>query len=686
MGYRVGVDVGGTFTDLICLTPDGQVVLDKTPTTLDDQSRGVMTGLEQLAATHGRTLREFCEQLDLLVHGTTTADNAMIEQAGAVTGLLTTEGHRDEIELRRCHKEEIWDPAYPAPFPIARRRQRIGVPERVNADGEAILPLDEDAVRAGVRRLKQLGCTSIAVCYLFSFLNPAHEQRTRELIQEEFPDVAHVSLSSEVLPKAPEFERTSTTLVNAYVAPLLQTYLQRLTERLRAAGYAGQWLIMQATGGVMPPDYVERKAVTLLGSGPTGGVLGAARQAERSGVRDFVSVDMGGTSYDVCLVRNGRPEVATDWNWRYRYFIGLPMVDVQSVGAGGGSIATVRAGALHVGPESAGSNPGPACYGRGGTRATVTDADCVLGWLPTAGFAGGRMSLDRDAAEAAIRRDVADPLGLDVTDAAWAIERMVHATMSDAVRRVLATKGADPRDLALLAFGGNGPVHAWAQAVELGIDRVLLPRTAPAFSAYGLLTADYLVDLVRAYVTPLSAVDRDRVATLFGELLDEADKELAPAQLDPERRRTELVAQLCYPGQNFDMAIPVPEGPQLREDDLLTLAERFHTAHEADRGFCFRRQEPLLRSLRVVVTGVTPPPPQARPTGTAGPDAAGKPGRKAYFGSGYLDTPVYDGPALAPGSVIVGPALVEEAFTVVVVAPGQQVTLDEHGSYDLRVR
>jgi N-methylhydantoinase A len=686
MGYRVGVDVGGTFTDLICVTPAGDVVLDKTPSTLDDQSRGVMTGLEQLASTHGLSLTEFCSQLDLLVHGTTTADNAMIEQAGAVTGLLTTEGHRDEIEMRRCHKEEIWDPAAPAPFAIARRRQRIAIPERMDSEGRAILPLDEDAVRAGVRRLKQLGCTSIAVSYLFSFLNPAHELRTLELVREEFPDVDHVSLSHEVLPKAPEFERTSTTLVNAYVAPILQRYIQRLTERLRDAGYAGQWLIMQSTGGVMPPDYVARKAVSLLGSGPTGGVLGAARQAERSGVTDFVSVDMGGTSYDVCLVRDGKPHVATDWNWRYRYFIGLPMVDVQSVGAGGGSIATVRAGALHVGPESAGALPGPVCYGRGGTRATVTDADCVLGYLPVTGFAGGRMTLDKDAAEQAIRRDVADPLGIDVTEAAWAIERMVHATMSDAVRRVLAGRGADPRDLALMAFGGNGAVHAWAQAAELGIDRVLIPRMAPAFSAYGLLTADYLVDLVRAYVTPLSAIDRARVAHLYAEMTDEADKELAPAQLPPDLLETELIAQLCYPGQNFDMAIPLPEGADLTESDLLTLAERFHSAHEADRGFCFRRQEPLLRSLRVVVTGRTAAPTNAVAGGTATPDGAGKGTRTAYFGSGYLETPVYDGPALAPGSRIEGPALVEEAFTVVVVAPGQTVTLDAHGSYDLRTR
>ena len=275
MGYRVGVDVGGTFTDLICVTPNGEVVIDKTPTTLDDQSTGVMNGLEQLAARFGVELDAFCRDLDILVHGTTTADNTMIEMNGAPTGLLVTEGHRDEIELRRCHKEEIWDPNYPGPAPIARRRARIPIPERVDFEGTPLLGLDEDAVRRGVQRLKKLGVRSIAVMYLFSFVNPAHERRTREIILEEFPDVEHISLSHEVMPRGPEFERVSTTLVNAYVAPRIAKYTTHLQDELRREGYAGPLLIMQSTGGVMPPDYVSRRAVTLLASGPTGGVMGA---------------------------------------------------------------------------------------------------------------------------------------------------------------------------------------------------------------------------------------------------------------------------------------------------------------------------------------------------------------------------------------------------------------------------
>jgi N-methylhydantoinase A len=678
------VDVGGTFTDLICVTPAGDVVLDKTPTTPDDQSTGVMDGLELLAARFGMPLAALCADLDLLVHGTTTADNAMIEMNGAPTGLLVTEGHRDEIEMRRVHKEEIWDPTYPAPEPIARRRARIPIPERMDFEGRTVVPLDEAAVRRGVQRLRALGVRSVAVMFLFSFVNPEHERRAGEIIREEFPDVAHVSLSHEVMARGPEFERTSTTLVNAYVAPRIAAYVTNLQEKLRVAGYGGPLLIMQSTGGVMPPDYVARRAVSLLASGPTGGVMGATLAAARAGVRDFVAIDMGGTSFDLCLVRDGRPEIKTDWNWRYRYYIGLPMVDVQSVGAGGGSIARVRQGALLVGPESAGSSPGPVCYGRGGSRPTVTDADAVLGYLPAGGFADGRITLDVDGARDAIERDVGRPLGLDVVEAAWGVERIVNANMANATRRVLAAHGADPRDLAVIAYGGNGAVHAWAIAAELGIDRVLVPRAAPAFSALGVLVADYVVDLVRAYVVPLSQVDLARLRSLTGELRDEATKELGPAGLADATVDVGVFVQMCYPGQNFDMSVPAPADDSFDEAALLDLAERFHDQHERERGFCFRNQQPVVRGVRLVARGTTPKPERFAPGGDRRDSGVTRSGtRPVYFGVEFVDTPVYAGPSLPAGTTVEGPALIEEPFTVVVVPPGASARLDEHGNYDL---
>lgn len=682
----MGVDVGGTFTDVICITPDDDVILEKAPTTPGDQSDGVMDGLRQLAGTLGVELGQLCDRLEAFVHGTTTADNIMIEMSGAKTGLLATEGHRDEIELRRDHKENIWDPAFPAPPPIARRRARIPIPERVDFEGNVVAAMDEEAVRRGARRLGALGVDSVAVCFLFSFVNPDHERRARQLIFEELPEVSHVSLSHEVLPRAPEFERTSTTLINAYVAPAITSYVERLVGRLRRAGFDGQVVLMQSSGGVMPPESVARRAVALLGSGPTGGVMAAALAAERSGVRNLVAVDMGGTSYDVCLVRDGTPAVATDWNWRHRYYVNLPMVDIHSVGAGGGSIARVRQGALLVGPDSAGSFPGPACYGRGGERATVTDADAVLGYLPATGFAAGRMELDLQAAKAALERHVARPLGQEVTEAAWAVERIVNANMANAVRKVLSSQGADPRELCLVAYGGGGAVHAWAQARELRIDRILVPRASPAFSALGLVVADYVVDLMRAYVVKLAEVDLERVRSLAAELHDEADKELAPANLGPGRTETSVFAQMCYHGQNFDMSVPLPQGEQISDEDLLELAERFHRLHEASRGFSFPNQQPLVRGVRLVQRGLTPKPALLAHLGTETDARAAQVGRRPVFlGQGFIDAPVYDGTTLGPGAVVEGPALIQEPFTVVVLAPGDLARLDRHGNYDIAV-
>jgi N-methylhydantoinase A len=395
---------------------------------------------------------------------------------------------------------------------------------------------------------------------------------------------------------------------------------------------------------------------------------------------------MGGTSFDICLVRNGRPEIKTDWNWRYRYYIGLPMVDVQSVGAGGGSIARVRQGALLVGPESAGSTPGPACYGRGGDRPTVTDADAILGYLPVDGFAGGRMHLDLAAARTAIKEHVADPLGIDVTEAAWGIQRIVDANMANATRKVLAGHGADPRDLALIAFGGNGAVHTAAIARELGISRILVPKAAPAFSALGVLVADYVVDLVRSYVTPLSQVDLGRVHDLLTDLLQEVDKELDPTGVAASDVERSLCAQMCYPGQNFDMSVPIPEGVALDEPGLLDLAERFHDQHEAERGFCFRSQQPVLRGVRVIARGNTPKPDHLAESGTiADAEAARRGMRKAYWGDDFVETPVYDGALLGAGANIDGPALIEEPFTVVVLPPGASASLDALGNYVITV-
>jgi N-methylhydantoinase A len=684
VAYRVGIDVGGTFTDFV-LAAAGKLVLDKHPTTPADQSEGVLGGLARLAAREQVSLGALLAETELIVHGTTTADNTMIEMSGATTGLITSEGHRDEIEIRRGFKEDIWDPALPPPPPICPRRRRYGVPERLDFEGRVVVPLDEEAVRRACRRMKLQAVDSLAVVLLFSFVDSAHERRVREIAAEELPG-AMVSLSHEVMPSAPEFERTSTTLVNAYVGPRIGRYLSRLEGRLREAGFRGELLIMQSNGGVMTGGYVAQKAVAVMGSGPAGGVMGATAVAGAAGVKDFISVDMGGTSYDVCLVRGGMPDVKAGWNWHHRYLIGLPMVDVQSVGAGGGSIARVEAGTLKVGPESAGAEPGPVCYGRGGEEPTVTDANLVLGYLNPATFSGGTMRLDVEGAHAALKERVAAPLGISVVDAAAGIFRLVNANMANAVRRVSAGRGIDPRPLTLVVFGGNGPVHAGMQAEELGIRRIFVPKLAPAFSALGLLLTDHVVDEMRSYISPVSRVDLARVHALFAEMEQAGRSALAGGNGRRQRRlRLERMAALCYPGQTFDMPVPLAaKNGQVTARVLADTVERFHRLHEELHTYACRDEEPILRGLRLktVAMDVKPALPRVARRALGSPRLGA---RRAYFDGRFVATPIYDGPRLSPRQAILGPAIIEEPFTTIVIYPGQRATVDAYGNYTIAV-
>jgi N-methylhydantoinase A len=682
MGYRIGIDVGGTFTDFILArSPDG-ILLSKEPTSLPDQSEGVMRGLARLAEAVGLDLRTFLGRTDLVVHGTTTADNTLIEMNGALTGLVTSEGHRDEIEIRRGYKEEIWDPAHPPPVPIAPRRRRFGVPERLDFSGSVVRPLDEEAVRQAVRRLRLQRTESIAVCLLFSFVNPAHERRVREIILEEHPE-ARVSLSHEVMPTAPEFERTSTTLVDAYVGPRVESYLRRLEAALRAGGYAHELLIMQSNGGIMSADFLARKAVAALGSGPTGGVMGACSVAARAGIEDFIAIDMGGTSYEACLVRGGRPSVRSFWNWQHRYLVGLPMVEMHSIGAGGGSIARVEAGALRVGPESAGALPGPICYGRGGSRPTVTDANLVLGYLNPDGLCGGEMKLTTKGVREALRRDVGEPLGIGEVEAAHGIFRIVNANMANAIRRVSSLAGFDPRDFCMVVYGGCAPVHAAMQAEELGIRRLLVPKTSPAFSALGLLLADSVVDTQRSYIAPSGRAEASRINELFDELEEHAARELRTAGLGPEDLVFERFLAICYPGQTFDMPVPaVTSGGRQSDADLRATVLRFHDLHEELHAYAVRDEEPVIRAVRVKTVGRTPKPELRELERASSPvSSALRTRRPAFFDGSFVETPVYDGESLGHGHRVDGPAIVEERFTTIVVYPGWTAELDRHGNY-----
>jgi len=685
-GYRVGIDVGGTFTDLVLVRPDRTIHLDKTATTPHDQSEGVMNGLARLARSEGKELAAFLAATERIVHGTTTADNTMIQMNGAVTGLVTSEGHRDEIELRRGFKENIWDPSFPPPPAICPRRRRLGVRERLDFEGNVVDPLDEDALRAALRRLKLQKIESLAIVFLFSFVNPVHEKRAAEIAAEELPGV-DVSLSYQVMPQAPEFERTSTTLVNAYVAPKIKRYLKNLEQKLRDGGYARDLLLMQSNGGLMTASYVASKAVSVLGSGPSGGVVGACNVAQGAGIEDFISVDMGGTSYDVCLVRGGRPHVSSSWNWHHRYLVGLPMVDVQSVGAGGGSIASVVEGALHVGPESAGAQPGPICYRRGGTRPTVTDANLALGYLNPDYFYGGELSLDLEGVQRAIDEQIRRPLGLaSVEEAAHGIFRMVNANMANAIRRVSATRGVDPRELPLVAFGGNGAVHAGMQAAELDIKQVLIPKTAPTFSALGLLLTDPVVIELRSYITPAADADVARVGALFAEMRDAAVASLTAGGFPLREIQCQRVAYMCYPGQTFDMPVPIDGDGAFGARDLRRLIEAFHHEHESLHTYASREQMPILRGVGLRATAVTGKPQLPHISASSRDASAALKGkRRAYFAGKWVSTPVYDGVKLRARQTVTGPAIIEEPLTTIVVYPGQRARLDTLGNYHLQL-
>jgi N-methylhydantoinase A len=690
MAYRVGIDIGGTFTDFALLKGD-EVILHKNLSTPEDRSIGVMTGLKKLAEREGLALADFLGQCDAIVHGTTVADNTLIEMNGALTGLITTEGFRDEIEYRRGFKENIWDVRLEPPQAITPRRRRLTVPERILADGSVYKALDEAAVREACRKLRKQNVESVAISLLFSFVNPVHEKRVAEIVAEEMPGVP-VSLSHAVLPRAPEYDRTSTTVVNAYVAPRVNHYLERLVERLEKGGYRRRLMVMQASGGVMTREYIAGAPIRVLASGPAGGVIGSAHVGATKGFPNLLCVDMGGTSYDMSVVLEGGAPAEAGWNMHHRYLIGVPMVKVETLGAGGGSICHVHDGVLQVGPASAGSEPGPICYGRGGTRPTITDALLMLGILEAdADFAGGSFALTRKGVDQAFAQ-IGAQMGYAAEDAAFDCWRVVNANMSQAVRRTVAGKGLDPKDMVMLAYGGNGPVFAAIQAEDLGIDTVLVPKASPTFSALGTLVADPAIDEERSYLAPADRLDPERLRSLWRDLETRAGRYFADAQFANEQIQARYQIKMRYPGQNWTLAFDIRVNQGLGDlsfidDGIGTRAiALFNERHLAEFGHVRDDEMPEITGLRLV-TAVPTPSPRVQ-AGTSAPctAATASRSRRAHLGRGYVDTPVFRGSELIPGHQITGPAIIEETFTTIVVYAGWQARVDDAGDYLLQRR
>ncbi len=684
MRVHIGIDTGGTFTDVIAFREaDGRIVALKVPSTPQNPAEafiaGVRAALEELGASPG--------DVAFLAHGTTVATNALLEGKGARTGLITTEGFRDVYEIRRLNRsfEDLYNIFWTKPTPLVPRYLRKEVRERVNVDGVAVVSLDADGVRDAAAALGEEGVESVAVCFLHSYLNPEHERQAAAIIREVLPGVS-ISLSHEVNPEYREYERTSTTIVNAFVAPIIERYLADLERRLAETGVSAALHVMHSGGAAQTGRAARSRPITTILSGPAAGVIGAEALGREIGVSDLITLDMGGTSTDVALLRQGKPTLASESELAGEV-IRAAMLDITTIGAGGGSIAWAdEGGRLKVGPQSAGADPGPACYGRGGTQPTVTDANLVLGYLGTDAFLGGRMRLDRAAAEAAIDRLAAE-LGLSRLETAHGIFRIANANMLRAIRLVSVERGLDPRRFALLAFGGAGPVHAAALAAELDIPRVIVPRNPGNFSAFGLLVADLSRDAVRTQLTPLRPEALDGIRQVYVDLEAQLTEQFVADDFDPGQVVFRRSVDARYVGQAYEVNVTVPVG-LLAPSDVGALEEAFHAAHAERYGHSAPGEPVELVNFRAIATVPTAKPAFPRLERTDSDGAAARIGeRPAWFdGSGDpVLTPVLDRDQLDAGVVLTGPAIIEEPGATTVLLPGQRAEVDDLGNIVIAV-
>ncbi|HMH53138.1 MAG TPA: hydantoinase/oxoprolinase family protein, partial [Candidatus Acidoferrum sp.] len=650
----------------------GRVTFAKAASTPRDPSLGVLDGLTRLAQALGLERAALLARTERIVHGTTVATNALLERKGARVGLLTTEGHRDVLEMREGLKDDRYNLRMPPPVPLVPRALRVGVRERVRADGRVEVPLDPRSLTRGIEALRSADVGAVAVCYLHSYRDPRHERLTRAALAKALPR-AYVSLSSEVLPQIKEYERVCTTVVNAYVGPILSDYLARLGRRLAEAGYREPVLVMQSHGGVAPIAEAARLAAGAVLSGPAGGVAASRYCASLVGAGDLITFDMGGTSTDISLVAGGEAPLAVD-RAVGEYRVALPSLDIVSLGAGGGSIGWVDAGGiLQVGPQSAGADPGPACYGRGGTAATVTDANLVLGYLDADNFLGGESRLDSGAAESAVD-NLARPLGLDRVRAAWGVHEVVNTRMAEGVRLVSVRRGVDPRRFALLAFGGAAGLHATDVARRLDMRRVVLPRAASVLSAWGMLATDLRYELVESHVGDLRALRPATLRRLFARMETQARRRLG--KFDGEIR-TQRAMDMRYGEQVFEITVPL-DGVDLESPDpLKDIVERFHERHEALYTYSLRDQDVVLVNARVAAIGTLPALPQEPALPSRAP-AAPRSRRRVYLGD-WRDVPVHDLDTLAPGQTIDGPAVLEAATTTVLLRGSDRATVTPLG-------
>ncbi|MHB8619170.1 MAG: hydantoinase/oxoprolinase family protein [Chloroflexota bacterium] len=685
---RIGIDVGGTFTDLVLIDDrGGQVHYTKTSTTPGNLADGVLTGIEKILGIAGARI----DDVEYIVHGTTIGTNALIEKTGARAGLITTEGFIDVLDMGRCQRprEGMYDLSVDSPPPLVPRDLRRAVRERIDRDGSVVVPLDERTAVDAVDLLKGQRVEAIAISLLWSLANPAHERRVAEIVAERFPG-APVSISSDIAPEFREYERTSTTVLNAYLQPVTTAYVDSLSARLKQTYQRDLDVrIMQASGGSMTLDEARHRAVNMVNSGPAGGVIAATFIGALTGLDQLVGVDMGGTSFDISIVDRGRPSVSAERSFA-GYPVRIPVIDIDTIGAGGGSIAWVDGGgALNVGPRSAGAQPGPACYGRGGERPAVTDANLVLGRLNPDYFLGGEMTLDVEAARAAIDRQVGSTLGLSTEDAAAGIIRIINATMAKGISVNSIERGHDVREFALVAFGGAGALHAVDLADDMGIGTVVVPTLAGNLSALGLLVSDARHDFARTYGRLVAETDGADPRRRFEELQAQAVDRLRQDGFKEERMDLLWTADLRYEGQSYELNIPANHDPDRL--DLPRLVDDFHREHQRLYAYSSPRENVQLVNLRVTGIGRVPPvelkPASAGAGGLQARSAEPRARRRMFFFThGFIEAPIYERDDLPVGGVIEGPCLVEETIASSVIAPGWAGRVDQYRNLILRRR
>ena len=681
--YVIGIDVGGTFTDFVIAQEGQPPRYFKTASTPHDPSEGLMTGLTHAASAHGLSLEDFLAAADMIIHGSTVATNTLVERKGAKVGLLTTDGFRDLLEMREGLKEDRYNLRMTPVEPLVPRYMRAEVPERVRSDGSATVALDEDALNKALDGLKDDGVEALAVCFLFSYLNSAHEDRVGEVIRAKFPGM-YTSLSSQVIPQIKEFDRLSTTVINSYVGPVLGRYLENLQERLTKFQQSGDFLIMQSNGGVAPIEDSRRLAVRSILSGPAGGVSGAAAYGRLTGSSNIIAFDMGGTSTDISLIENGEPHLSTE-KFEAGWKISVPMIDIHTMGAGGGSIASVGPGGImQVGPESAGAVPGPAAYDKGGDRPTVTDANLALGYLDSGNFLGGSTTLQKGLAEKAISEHVAHPTGLSMIEAAEGITEVVSTSIAEGIRLMSVQRGVDPRRFNMMAFGGAAGLQASKVARQLQVEKVIIPAAAAVLSAHGMLSTDLKYDYSRSLPTSLLGMDLDAVKALVEGMESEGRQKLQDQGVLESCIEITVSADMRYLDQIYEVNVPVPDLTQDLELLLYQWAGNFHSRYQELYSYSQSEQEIRLVTLRVSLVGSLPkldPPPVDR----VNTDTVKAKGRRKVYLSGWTDATVYEITELPPGSLVNGPAVLESDFTTVLVEAGDKATIDSYGGIELQV-